>query len=34
VLTGSLALLADAGHKFVKEGLDMIAQFPEVAKFG
>ena len=30
----SLAKLAEAGHKPVKEGTDLIAQYPEVAHYG
>ncbi|HEX5785336.1 MAG TPA: NifX-associated nitrogen fixation protein [Burkholderiaceae bacterium] len=30
----SLGKLADAGNKFVKEGIDMIEQFTPVAKYG
>ena len=30
----SLAKLAAAGHKLVKEGTDLIAQYPEVAHYG
>jgi len=30
----SLAKLAEAGNKFVKEGVDMIEQFTPVAKYG
>ncbi len=30
----SLAKLAEAGHKLVKEGTDLIAQYPEVAHYG
>lgn len=30
----SLARLAEAGHKLVKEGVDLIEQYPEVAHYG
>ncbi len=30
----SLAKLAEAGHKLVKEGTDLINQYPEVAHYG
>lgn len=30
----SLAKLAEAGNKFVKEGVDLINQYPEVARYG
>ena len=30
----SLAKLAEAGHKLVKEGVDLIEQYPEVAHYG
>jgi probable nitrogen fixation protein len=30
----SLAKLADAGNKFVKEGVDMIRAYPDVAHYG
>jgi probable nitrogen fixation protein len=30
----SLAKLAEAGNKLVKEGTDLIAQYPEVAHYG
>lgn len=30
----SLAKLAEAGHKLVKEGTDLIARYPEVAHYG
>ena len=31
---GSLAKLAEAGNKLVKEGVDLINQYPEVARYG
>ena len=31
---GSLARLAEAGNKLVKEGVDLINQYPEVARYG
>ncbi len=31
---GSLAKLAEAGNKLVKEGVDLINQYPEVAHYG
>ena len=30
----SLDKLAEAGHKLVKEGVDLINQYPEVAHYG
>ena len=30
----SLAKLAEAGHKLVQEGVDLINQYPEVARYG
>ena len=30
----SLAKLAEAGHKLVKEGVDLIERYPEVARHG